>query len=76
METPLMLRIEKARNELRFAVNKVSAGYGLPGYLVDLVVESVLAEERQQRISLMSEQITLEEVDLDGGRSEAARGDQ
>lgn len=71
-----MLRIEKARNELRFAVNKVSADYGLPGYLVDLALESVLAEERQQRISLMSEQITLEEVDSDGGHSEAARGDR
>lgn len=72
MDTPLMLRLEKARNELRFAVNKVSAEYGLPGYLVDLAIEAVLAEERQQRISLMSEQITLEEVDPDGGHSEAA----
>lgn len=71
-----MLRLEKARNELRFTVNKVSADHGLPGYLVDLVLESVLAEERQQRISLMSEQITLEEVDPDGGRSETARGDR
>ncbi len=67
-----MLRLEKARNELRFAVNKASADHGLPGYLVDLVVEAVLAEERQQRISLMSEQITLEEVGEDGGDSKAA----
>lgn len=72
MEAPLVLRIEKARNELRFAVNRASADYGLPGYIVDLVVEAVLAEERQQRISLMSEQITLEEVGEDGGDSKAA----
>lgn len=72
MEAPLVLRIEKARNELRFAVSRASADYGLPGYIVDLVLESVLAEERQQRISLMSEQITLEEVGEDGGDSRAA----
>lgn len=72
MEAPLVLRIEKARNELRFAVNRASADYGLPGYIVDLVVEAVLAEERQQRISLMSEQITLEEVGEDGGDSKSA----
>lgn len=62
-ETPLMLRIEKARNELRFAVNQISARHDLPGYLVDLVIQGVLAEELQQRVSLMAEQIdvTVEE---------------
>lgn len=67
MEAPLMLRLEKARNEIRYAVNKASADYGLPGYLVDLVISSVLAEELQQRVSLMSEQITIGEEAADGG---------
>lgn len=64
LDEPLMLRLEKARNELRFAVNRISAEYGLPGFLVDLVINAVLAEELQQRVSLMSEQIT---VDEEGG---------
>ena len=62
-----MLRIEKARNALRFSVNKVAADYDIPGYMLDLVLEAVLAEERQQRISLMSEQITIEGEEASDG---------
>lgn len=65
-EMPLMLRIEKARNELRFAVNQTAAKYDLPGYILDLVIQGVLAEELQQRVSLMAEQITFGEEDGDG----------
>lgn len=65
-EMPLMLRIEKARNELRFAVNQTSAKYDLPGYILDLVIQGVLAEELQQRVSLMAEQITYGEEADDG----------
>ena len=60
-DTPLMIRLDKAKNELRFSVNTIATKYDLPGYLIDLVIESVLAEERGQRLSLMSEQITIEE---------------
>ena len=56
-DMPLMLRIEKARNELRFAVNQISAKYDLPGYIIDLVINGVLSEELQQRVSMMAEQI-------------------
>ena len=60
-DTPLMIRLDKAKNELRFSVNSIATKYDLPGYLIDLVIESILAEERSQRLSLMSEQITIEE---------------
>ena len=67
-EIPLMLRIEKARNELRFSVNHISAKYDLPGYIIDLIINGVLSEELQQRVSMMAEQIdvTGEEVENDG----------
>ena len=61
-ETPLMLRIEKARNELRFSVNQIAAKYDLPGYIIDLVINGVLAEELQQRVSMMAEQIDVTEA--------------
>lgn len=60
MEMPLVLKLEKAKNELRFAVNRIAANYDLPGYVIDLVIEGILAEERQQRLSLMAEQITID----------------
>jgi hypothetical protein len=67
-EIPLMLRIEKARNELRFSVNQISAKYDLPGYIIDLIINGVLSEELQQRVSMMAEQIDVidEEVDDHG----------
>lgn len=58
-ELPLILRLEKARNELRYALNQTAGKYDLPGFLIDLIVESVLAEEQSQRIALMTEQITV-----------------
>ncbi len=60
-ESPLMIRLDKAKNELRYSVNSIATKYDLPGYLIDLVMTSVLCEERGQRLSLMSEQITIEE---------------
>lgn len=66
-EIPLMLRIEKARNELRFSVNQILAKYDLPGYIIDLIINGVLSEELQQRVSMMAEQIDVtEEVDDNG----------
>lgn len=64
-DMPLMLRIEKARNELRFSVNQISAKYDLPGYIIDLVINGVLSEELQQRVSMMAEQI-----DVTGGEED------
>lgn len=64
---PLLLRIEKARNALRFSLNQTCVAYDLPGYLIDLVLEGLLSEERGQRIALMAEQIMMEEKeDPDG----------
>ncbi len=72
---PLMLRIEKARNELRFAVNQTCAKYDLPGYILDLVIQGVLAEELQQRVSLMAEQITYGEEASDGEHNDIHQQD-
>lgn len=69
MEMPLVLKLEKAKNELRFAVNRIAANYDLPGYVIDLVIEGILAEERQQRLSLMAEQITIGEEGKEGGEN-------
>lgn len=66
--SPLMLRIEKARNELRFSINSIAAKYDLPGYLLDLVIQGVLSEELQQRISMMAEQIDV--TDEEGGEED------
>lgn len=74
-EMPLMLRIEKARNELRYAVNQTSAKYDLPGYILDLVLQGVLAEELQQRVSLMAEQITFGKEEGDGEHNDLHQQD-
>lgn len=58
-ELPLLLRVEKARNKMRYTLNHLAGTYDLPGFLIDLIVESVLAEEQSQRIALMTEQITV-----------------
>ena len=72
-EMPLVLKIEKARNEIRYAVNCTAVKYELPGFIIDLIIEAVLSEEQQQRISLMTEQITVE--DEPGGEvQEVAQG--
>ncbi|WP_019133544.1 hypothetical protein [Kallipyga massiliensis] len=57
-ELPLILRLEKARNELRYALNQTAGKYELPGFLLDLIIEALLSEEKGQRIALMSEQIS------------------
>ena len=72
---PLMLRIEKARNELRYAVNRTAAKYDLPGYILDLVIQGVLSEELQQRVSLMAEQITFGEEEADGQHNDLHQQD-
>lgn len=72
---PLMLRIEKARNELRYAVNQTAAKYDLPGYILDLVIQGVLSEELQQRVSLMAEQITFGEEEADGEHNDLHQQD-
>lgn len=57
-QMPINIKIEKARNELRYGLNVVSAKYDLPGCIMDLILDSIRAEECQQRISLTAEQIT------------------
>lgn len=49
-------RIEQARNYLRMHINRAAAIYVLPGEVIDLIIEGLLAEEQRQRIALMAEQ--------------------
>lgn len=63
---PLILRVEKTKNELRYNLNQTATKYDLPGFIIDLILESILSEERAQRIALMSEQITLTNTEPDG----------
>ena len=49
-------RIEQARNYLRMHINRVAVTYDLPGEVIDLIIEGLLAEEQRQRIALMAEQ--------------------
>lgn len=53
---PYGFRIEQARNYLRFHTNKAAAEYDLPGEIIDMILETLLAEEQRQRIALMTEQ--------------------
>ena len=49
-------RIEQARNYLRMHINQAAILYDLPGEVIDLIIEGLLAEEQRQRIALMAEQ--------------------
>ena len=62
-DTSLELRIEKARNSLRFVITKLTADYKLPGILIEMVIESVLSDLKQGRLSFMAEQITIESAE-------------
>lgn len=56
MRLPDGFRIEQARNYLRMHINRAASAYDLPGEVVDLIIEGLLAEEQRQRIALMAEQ--------------------
>lgn len=40
-QMPINIKIEKAKNELRYGLNVVSAKYDLPGCIMDLVLDSI-----------------------------------
>jgi hypothetical protein len=56
VKLPDGFRIEQARNYMRMHINRATVMYDLPGEIIDLVLEGLLAEERGQRIALMTEQ--------------------
>lgn len=56
VKLPDGFRIEQARNYMRMHINRATVMYDLPGEVIDLVLEGLLAEERGQRIALMTEQ--------------------
>ncbi|WP_418968441.1 hypothetical protein [Alloscardovia omnicolens] len=70
-DLPLILRAEKARNELNYQVSQIAVKYDLPGFFIDLILEAVLSQERAQRIALIAEQITVDvKEDEHGGRED------
>lgn len=56
VKLPDGFRIEQARNYMRMHINRATVMYDLPGEVIDLVLEGLLAEECGQRIALMTEQ--------------------
>ena len=57
-EMRINIKSEKARDELRYGLKVVSARYGRPGCIMELMLNSIRAEECQQRLCLTTEQIT------------------
>lgn len=63
---PLNIKIEKSKNELRHFIKEQCIKYDFPGDIIGLVLESVLAEEKQQRLSYLVEQIAIETENSEG----------
>ena len=57
-QMPINIKIEKARNELRYGLNVVSAKYDLPGCIMALILDRIRSAACQQRLSLTAVQIT------------------
>ena len=58
-DLPINIRVEKAKNELRFRVNQICDKYDLPGCIIDLIIDSIKSEENQQRIYQICEQVNI-----------------
>ena len=56
-ELPINMRISNAKSELRYVANQICIKYDLNGPVFDLIIESLLADERQEVINLMGAQI-------------------
>ena len=69
-ETPFNIKIEKAKNYLRYQINTAAAQYQLPGAVMDLIIESLLREEDNQRIALITEQYDISESEFAKAREE------
>lgn len=67
---PINIRIEKAKNEMKYFANMLCVKYDLIGPIVDLIMESALAQENQQRLSQICEQITLSNDDQSENQEE------
>lgn len=71
---PLVLRLERAKTEIKQNLKQVSALYELPDFLLLTAAESVLAEQRARLISDLAGQISvgevLEEGNADGENNE------
>ena len=57
-QMPINIKVEKAKNELRYGLTAVRKKYDLPGGSLDVVLDRIRADACQQRISLTAEQIT------------------
>lgn len=64
------IKIQKARNELKFVLNKISMEYQLPGWAIDLILDSIRAQELQDQLSLTAELLTQEPAKQEGKADE------
>lgn len=76
VKLPDGFRIEQARNYMRMHINRATVMYDLPGEIIDLVLEGLLAEERGQRISLMTEQTDYIVNDMNKKLTERGTGEK
>lgn len=68
---PLEMRIEQARSELVCGINNVCAKYNLPGSVLDLIIESVLAEEHRQRLAQICNCINVSNEEKENDKKDA-----
>lgn len=71
-KTPYNIRIEKARNYLRYQINAAATQYDLSGPIIDLILEGLIAEEQSQRMALVTEQYDNMEHELEQKEKELA----
>lgn len=55
-EQPIHVRISNAKHELKYLANQICIKYDLPGAVFDLIIESILNDERAETITLISAQ--------------------
>lgn len=53
---PLNITLLVAKNAIRNALSNITAQYNLNATIVDLLLESILADERQGHLAMLSEQ--------------------
>ena len=63
MQIPTNIRIEKARNDLQYQIKRIMVQYDLPDFVVDLILDAVRANELQEKLALLMEQVEVPDED-------------
>lgn len=67
-DMPLNVKIASAKSELRHLANTLCVKYELPGAVFDLILESLLADERGENLALTATQF-IDFVETEGERN-------